>query len=114
MIFYFEKGIDLGDYKRCRFFYSLTNEGEIPLPTTGENYNGVRMAFKALVIATNCWIKQTNRYNKYNYRINKALHFFSFTTLSRLLYHKTRLKRHLILIIILIITNILVYKEGLP
>jgi hypothetical protein len=51
MVFDFKEGIDLGDYKRCRFFYSLTNEGEISLPVTGANFNGVKMAFVAREIA---------------------------------------------------------------
>lgn len=93
MIFEFESGIDLGDYKRCRFFYSLTNEGEIPLPTTGANYTGVKMAFKAMVIDANCWIKQTNSTGSVIY--NRAFPaIISYATEESIL-HKDNDERHI-------------------
>lgn len=91
MVFEFVEGIDLGAYKRCRFFYSLTNEGEIALPTVGSNFNGVKMAFAARVIDTNCWIMQSGGGNVFSRAFPAIIsYFFKGSTIN----HKDNEDRH--------------------
>ena len=91
MVFKFGEGIDLGAYKRCRFFYSLTNEGEITLPTVGSNFNGVKMAFAARVIDTNCWIMQSGGGNPiYSRAFPAIISYFKGSTIN----HKDNEDRH--------------------
>lgn len=61
MVFTFPQDIDLGAYKKYRFFYVISNENVTPsLPTTGSAFNGVKMAFPSRRIDDNCMVMQTN------------------------------------------------------
>lgn len=60
MVFEFEKGTDIGLYKKYRFFYVTEVFTTPQLPTTGSGFNGVKMAFPARRIDADCQVMQTN------------------------------------------------------
>ena len=60
MIFEFEGHVDIGAYKKYRFFYVLDEANVNQLPTTGSNFNGVKMAFPSRRIDDACKVMQTN------------------------------------------------------
>lgn len=92
MVFEFEE-IDLGDYKRCRFFYSRTNEGEIPLPEIGANFSGVKMAFTTRNIDTNCWVLTADNRRTFNNTFPAIISYVTYEISSVL--HKENDVRHI-------------------
>jgi hypothetical protein len=92
MVFEFDE-IDLGNYKRCRFFYSRSNEGEIPLPVIGANFSGVKMAFTPRNIDTNCWVLSADNKRTFNSTFPAIISYVSYETSSIL--HKDNEERHI-------------------
>ena len=96
MVFEFEQGIDLGAYKRCRFFYSLTNEdendGEIDLPIVGSD-SVVKMAFAAKYIDQNCWIMPNNGEIKHGHTFPAIISYIDGSPIASI-NHKDNEDRH--------------------
>ena len=96
MVFEFEKGIDLGLYRRYRFFYVTDRSVTPTLPTVfGSGYTGVKMAFPSRGIDTNCKVRMTGGGWASSHTYPAIITFIKDSAELRSINHKENDEKHL-------------------
>lgn len=96
MVFEFEKGIDLGLYRRYRFFYVTDRTVTPTLPTFfGSGYTGVKMAFPSRGIDANCKVRMTGGGWASSHTYPAIITFIKDSAELRSINHKENDEKHL-------------------
>lgn len=96
LVFEFEKGIDLGLYRRYRFFYVTDRTVTPTLPTVfGSGYTGVKMAFPSRGIDADCKVRMTGGGWATSHTFPAIIHFIKDSAELRSINHKDNDEKHL-------------------
>ena len=96
LVFEFEKGIDLGLYRRYRFLYVTDRTVTPTLPTVfGSGYTGVKMAFPSRGIDADCKVKMTGGGWATSHTFPAIIHFIKNSAELRSINHKDNDEKHL-------------------
>lgn len=96
LVFEFEKGVDLGLYRRYRFFYVTDRTVTPTLPTVfGTGYTGVKMAFPSRGIDADCKVRMTGGGWATSHTFPAIIHFIKDSAELRSINHKDNDEKHL-------------------